>query len=165
MWLLNATNRYFYYISDISIRGRHLYVYDAKKHTKKIINTKEMSATVTDIKIGNEKIMCIFDSSDCSNNDIYCFNLDGSKRKKIGEGVYSFFYKKHIYWMKAKGWKQIIGDAGTSYCYYRSDMNGKNKKALTKWIPVKEYNKIAKTVDDDCYKTYFKIKKMKKWTK
>ena len=155
IFLRNATNRYFYYTT--AGYYSNLYVYDMKKKTKKKMNTKGSSDVVV---VGGGKVICEGECCDGENIDFYCFNLDGSKRKKVGKGFFPFVYKNHIYWEQIKGYSEK-----THFRYCRADMNGKNKKVVTKWIPDKEHYKIGKNVDWDAKKTYLKIRKIKKWTK
>lgn len=156
-WLQNATNRYLYYANA----GRNkLYVYDMKKNTTRKMNTKGIASPY--VAVRNGKVFCKdLDSVDFDPSYIYCFNLKGSNRKKIGEGGMPFIYKNHIYWEQAK----LGVDENTYYRYCRADMNGKNKKVVTKWISENDYYKIASKLDYDTKKIYLKIKQIKKWNK
>lgn len=152
---MNATNRYFYYMN--SLFHRDLYVYDVKKGTNKKMNTDRMY--ICKVIVGNGKVICEGEDGEFTNPDLYCFNLNGSKKRKIGKGYASFIYKKRIYW------EQIKGNPETEI-YYRfcsCDMYGKNERAETKWIPEKAYYKIARKVDYSAEKTFYKIRKNRKW--
>lgn len=117
--------------------------------------------SISNVLIANGKVICGCEDGEFTNPSIYMFNADGSNRKKIGKGYGTFIYKKHIYWEQIKG----SPDEPIYYRYCRCNVNGKNKKAVTKWIPDSEYFKIGKKVDYDIKKTYFKIAKIKKWKK
>lgn len=157
--LRNATGRYFYYFTYSGWKC-NLYVYDAKKKTKKKMNTKGMYG-ICSIVVGNGKVICEGEEGEFANPDLYCFNLNGSNRRKLGKGYATFIYKKSIYWEQIKG----SPDVKIYHRYCRADMNGKNQKAVTKWIPDKEYYEIGKKVDFDSKKTFLKIQKIKKWKK
>lgn len=158
--LHNATGRYFYY-TIFSGSKDNLYVYDAKKKTKKKMNTKGMYYP-DGITVGNGKVVCEDGVAvDFEMSHIYCFNLDGSNRKKLWKGYDPFIYKKGIYWKQVKG----SFDTNIYYRYCKADMNGKKQKAVTKWIPEQEYYKIERKADYNPKETFLKINKIKKWRK
>ena len=107
------------------------------------------------------RLPCEGEDGDFTNPDLYCFNLDGRKIRKLGEGSAVFIYKKRIYWEQIKG----NPDSKIYYRFCSAGMNGKNKKQVTKWIPQNEYYKIARKVNFSNQKTYFKIRKNRNWLK
>lgn len=153
--LLNATNRYFYYQ-----QGKRLFSYDVKKHTHKKMKDNIMFRTYL-LPI-NGKVVC-YEMVDAEgwNPDFYLFHADGSHGKKLGKGFHPFIYKKQIYWQQSKG----RGDEPIYYRYCKCNASGKKTKAVTKWIPQNEYYKIARKVNYSIKKTYFKIRKNRKWLK
>ena len=156
--LLNATSRYFYYQKETC-----LYVYDAKKHTKKKMKSLKTYGDFVDcLMYVNGKVIFyeVEEEGAYVEPTIYLYHADGSNHKKIGEGSGVFVYKKNIYWQKTK----LSSNETLCYCYCKCDLNGKNKKTVTKWIPENDYWKIASKVDGE-KKTYLRLIKNKKWKK
>lgn len=120
--VMGCSGQYLYYGKDQEADGVQINALN--------INTKKKKYVVNyigNIFVYKKKVIAVANTGDFSDVPIYSFNLDGSGKKKIADGVFFKISNSKLYYYKVKYENKIL------YKKYSCALDGKKTKALSGW--------------------------------
>ena len=123
---VDAIGKYLYYGQENYADGIDLYSLNIKTKKK-----NHMVDCVGGMQIGSTRVVTSTNSGDVGNYPIYSFEFDGTKRKKITDGIFLRLRGKTITFAK---YKYDVNTHKDYYRLYTCTVTAKKKKAITKWI-------------------------------
>ena len=86
-----------------------------------------MRGGVGSIEWKNNTVVTTTNSGDVGNYDIVLFNRDGKSKRRLAHAVTATIKGNYIYYI-------VVSYKSFKYKVFRTNLKGKKKKAVTKWL-------------------------------